>query len=64
MQTLMNNASGLTSVQLESLSILLVDDDEFVLDFVEDMLLDMGMKSVSRALYSSRQSIAYSTLKV
>ncbi len=45
-----SNISALLSDKLESLRVLLVDDDEFVLDFVEDMLHRLGVKSVSRAL--------------
>ncbi len=50
MNTQAGNISALLSDKLESLRILLVDDDEFVLDFVEDMLRVLGVKSVSRAL--------------
>jgi EAL domain-containing protein (putative c-di-GMP-specific phosphodiesterase class I)/ActR/RegA family two-component response regulator len=44
-----SNISALLSDKLESLRVLLVDDDEFVLDFVEDMLHGLGVKSVSRS---------------
>lgn len=46
----MSNISPLLSDKLEFLRVLLVDDDEFVLDFVEDMLHGLGVKSVSRSL--------------
>lgn len=45
-----SNISALLSDKLEFLRVLLVDDDEFVLDFVEDMLHGLGVKSVSRSL--------------
>jgi len=45
-----SNISALLSDKLEFLRVLLVDDDEFVLDFVEDMLHGLGIKSVSRSL--------------
>ena len=35
---------------LKSLRVLLVDDDEFVLDFVEDMLSELGIDRLTRAL--------------
>lgn len=44
-----SNISALLSDRLESLRVLLVDDDKFVLDFVEDMLHRLGVKSVSRS---------------
>ena len=46
----MSNISPLLSDKLEFLRVLLVDDDEFVLDFVEDTLHGLGVKSVSRSL--------------
>ena len=45
-----SNFSALLSDTLEYLRVLLVDDDEFVLDFVEDMLRGLGVQSVSRSL--------------
>src|SRR5450759_5896353 len=45
-----SNISALLSDKLEFLRVLLVDDDGFVLDFVEDMLHGLGVKSVSRSL--------------
>lgn len=45
-----SDVSALLADKLESLRVLLVDDDEFVLDFIEDMLRRLGVKSVSRAL--------------
>lgn len=50
MEKQVSNISALLSDKLESLRILLVDDDEFVLDFVEDMLHSLGVNSVNRAL--------------
>lgn len=50
MKKQIGNVSALLSDKLESLRVLLVDDDEFVLDFVEDMLHSLGVKNVSRAL--------------
>ena len=44
-----SNFTLLLSDTLESLRVLLVDDDDFVLDFVEDMLRGLGVKSVSRS---------------
>ena len=50
MRTQANNISALLSDKLDSLRVMLVDDDEFVLDFVEDMLRGLGVKNVSRSL--------------
>ena len=50
MEKQIGNISALLSDKLESLRVLLVDDDEFVLEFVEDMLHSLGVKIVSRAL--------------
>ncbi len=50
MKKSISNISPLLSDKLESLRVLLVDDDEFVLDFAEDMLSELGIKTVSRAL--------------
>lgn len=39
---------------IAALRLLLVDDDEFVLDLVNDMLRDLGVADISRALEGSR----------
>jgi len=48
--TPVSNISPLLADRLESLRVLLVDDDEFVLDFLADMLHGLGVKSVNRSL--------------
>jgi EAL domain-containing protein (putative c-di-GMP-specific phosphodiesterase class I)/ActR/RegA family two-component response regulator len=50
MEKQLGNVSALLSDKLEFLRVLVVDDDEFVLEFVEDMLNSLGVKNVSRAL--------------
>lgn len=44
-----SNLSMLLSAKLESLRVLLVDDDKFVLDLVEHMLHRLGIKNVGRS---------------
>lgn len=44
-----SNLSLLLSAKLESLRVLLVDDDKFVLDIVEHMLHRLGIKNVGRS---------------
>lgn len=50
MEKQVSNISALLADKLESLRVLVVDDDEFVLDFVEDLLHSLGVNSVGRAL--------------
>ncbi len=50
MKKTISNISAPILDKLGSLRVLLVDDDEFALDFLEDMLRTLGVKSVNRSL--------------
>uniref|UniRef100_UPI0039F69BFA EAL domain-containing response regulator n=1 Tax=Sulfuriferula sp. GW6 TaxID=3345112 RepID=UPI0039F69BFA len=46
------------SAQIRNLSVLLVDDDEFILDFIADMLEDLSLTHITRAT-SGEKALAY-----